>query len=103
MRSENRAVVPLQAMLVGGEAPAPCSLAPRIMDNILLDGNISIIFSLGLAMLSRKQRALMKQSQETLAATLKSLPMHVDDIEALLLTAYDYNIKDKHISGARAA
>ena len=46
---------------------------------------------------------LMKQSQETLAATLKSLPMHVDDIEALLLTAYDYNIKDKHISGARAA
>ena len=32
-----------QTMFVGGNCPAPSSLAPRIMDNILLDGNISIV------------------------------------------------------------
>ena len=41
-----------QAMLPGGDHPAPAILAPRIMDNILLDGHIGIIFGLGISILT---------------------------------------------------
>ena len=49
-----------QTMFVGGNYPAPSSLAPRIMDNILLDGNIAVVFSLGLALVSMHKKALLK-------------------------------------------
>ena len=49
-----------QTMFVGGNFPAPSSLAPRIMDNILLDGNIAIVFSLGLALMSTHRKELLK-------------------------------------------
>ena len=55
-----------QTMFVGGNCPAPSSLAPRIMDNILLDGNISIIFSLGLALLQKQKKQLLQLQQDGL-------------------------------------
>ena len=49
-----------QTMFVGGNYPAPSSLAPRIMDNILLDGNIAVVFSLGLALMHKHKKDLLK-------------------------------------------
>lgn len=33
-----------QSMIVGGDNPAPSAVAPRLMDSILLDGNLAVIF-----------------------------------------------------------
>lgn len=86
-----------QAMLVGGDNPAPSVLAPRLMDSILLDGNISIIFSLGLALMKQEQKALLSKTSDELATALKALPRKCCDIEGLLETAFEIHIKDKHL------
>lgn len=86
-----------QAMLVGGDSPAPSAFAPRIMDNILLDGNVAIIFQLGIAALEQKQKLILKQTGDTLAKTLKAAFIDCTDTHSLMLKAYEVNVKAKHI------
>jgi hypothetical protein len=93
-----------QAMLVGGDKPAPSALAPRIMDNILLEGNISIIFALGLALAAAEQKTLLKATSEGVATALSGLAARASayerDIDGLMNEAYDFNVRDKHLEVA---
>ena len=77
-----------QTMFVGGNCPAPSSLAPRIMDNILLDGNISIIFSLGLALLQKQKKQLLQLQQDGLVEQLKTLCNQCGPSNELMDRAY---------------
>lgn len=86
-----------QTMFVGGNYPAPSALAPRIMDNILLDGNIAIIFSLGLALVGQHKKALLKLDQDVLASKLKTICSECGNTNALMDSAYVMNIREKHI------
>ena len=90
-----------QAMLSGGEYPAPAILAPRIMDNILLDGHIGIVFGLGIAILGYQRDAILKERSEGLASLLKevcaSVPQDRATVDTLLQRAYQLEIKEKHI------
>ena len=92
-----------QTMFVGGNCPAPSSLAPRIMDNILLDGNISIVFSLGLALVGLQQKQLLKLQQDKLAQQLKTICNQCGPSNELMDRAYRMNIREKHIGSAAAA
>ena len=84
-----------QTMFVGGNCPAPSSLAPRIMDNILLDGNISIIFSLGLALLQKQKKQLLQLQQDGLVEQLKTLCNQCGPSNELMDRAYRMNIREK--------
>merc|ERR1719421_1784929 len=63
-----------QTMLVGGENPAPSAVAPRLMDSILLDGHLGVIFQFGLAMLKKQERRLLKLKADQLSEALRGLP-----------------------------
>eukprot|EP00908_Phaeocystis_cordata_P013620 Transcript_24685.p1 GENE.Transcript_24685~~Transcript_24685.p1 ORF type:complete len:237 (+),score=123.93 Transcript_24685:1086-1796(+) len=91
-----------QTMFVGGNFPAPSSLAPRIMDNILLDGNIAIVFSLGLALMAQHKKKLLKLQQEGLAEQLKTICNQCGNTAELMERAYQMNIREKHIYQQRA-
>jgi len=86
-----------QSMLVGGEHPAPSAMAPRIMDNLLLDGNLSIIFGLAIALMKQEKTLLLRQRGDSLADALKSLPTQMFEVESLASAALELNIKDKYI------
>merc|ERR1719198_594795 len=86
-----------QTMFVGGNCPAPSSLAPRIMDNILLDGNIAVVFSLGLALMGLHKKELLKLSSDTLANRLKTICKECGNTNALMDSAYQFNVREKHI------
>ena len=86
-----------QGMYVGAEHPAPSALAPRIMDNILLDGNLAIIYQIGLALLASRRAALLKLDRDELCQALKMLPRDCDDIERTMAAAYESPVKTKHI------
>ena len=45
-----------QSMVVGGDNPAPSAVAPRLMDCILLDGHLGVIFQFGLALLKSHEK-----------------------------------------------
>lgn len=92
-----------QTMFVGGNCPAPSSLAPRIMDNILLDGNISIVFSLGLALIDSQKKQLLKLQQDKLAQQLKTICNQCGPSNELMDRAYRMDIREKHIGSADAA
>ena len=83
-----------QAMLVGGDHPAPSALAPRIMDNLLITGNAGAIFSVGLAMLKRQQRALLKLRADALMLGLKQLPRTFGDTTRLMRHAIEMDINE---------
>ena len=63
-----------QSMLVGGDYPAPSAVAPRLMDSILLDGHLGVVFQFGLALLRRHSRELLKLKGDQLAEALRTLP-----------------------------
>ena len=92
-----------QTMFVGGNCPAPSSLAPRIMDNILLNGNISIIFSLGLALLQKQKKQLLQLEQDGLVEQLKTICNQCGPSNELMDRAYRMNIREKHIGSADTA
>lgn len=81
-------------MLVGGDHPAPSALAPRIMDNLLITGNAGAIFSVGLAMLKRQQRALLKLRADALILGLKQLPRTFGDTTRLMRHAIEMDINE---------
>ena len=82
-------------MLVGGEHPAPSALAPRVMDNLLLDGNLAIVFQIGLGLLGSRGKLLLKQQGEEVATSLKQVLQTIDDVDKLMLTALDVKVKTK--------
>mmetsp|Transcript_44267 Transcript_44267/g.116998 ORF Transcript_44267/g.116998 Transcript_44267/m.116998 type:complete len:122 (+) Transcript_44267:3-368(+) len=84
-------------MLVGGEHPAPSALAPRVMDNLLLDGNLRVVFQIGLGLLGLRKPRLLRESPEELATSLKKILQTIDDVDKLMLTAYDVQVKAKAI------
>jgi len=86
-----------QAMLVGGDRPAPSTFAPRLMDNLLLDGNISIIFAVGLAIMKQEKSELLKQTGDALAERLKSMLTRCKDVKSIFSAAIELNIKEKFI------
>ena len=109
-KSPQRSILPamyttywFQSMIVGGEAPAPSAVAPRLMDCILLDGHLGVIFQFGLALLKSHEKQLLKTKGDALAHTLKSLPMHCGNFEMLLEKAHEYSVADKMIFGERGA
>jgi hypothetical protein len=91
----------LQSMLIGGNSPAPSALAPRIMDNLLLDGNLRVVFSLCLAQMKWEQRELCSQPAEELAQSLKTLPTRMGTgdrtADQLLEAAFGLQIKPRSI------
>lgn len=86
-----------QSMLVGGDNPAPAAVAPRLMDCILLEGNLSVIYQVGLALLATHQRDLLQASADGVAELLKGLPKRCGNIDALLARAHEFKIKPKHL------
>ena len=86
-----------QSMVVGGDNPAPSAVAPRLMDAILLDGHLAVIFQFGLALLKTHERELLKKSPEELAEALRSLPTRCGDIDALLERAHTLPISAKQV------
>ena len=93
-------------MLVGGDYPAPSAVAPRLMDSILLDGHLGVVFQFGLALLRRHSRELLKLKGDQLAEALRTLPARsgapaaTDD---LLDRAFEFPVSAKleAISGGR--
>jgi hypothetical protein len=79
----------LQSMLIGGGSPAPSALAPRIMDNLLLDGNLRVVFALCLAQIKLEQRDLCKQTAEELVQSLKTLPTRMAPAERTIDQLFD--------------
>ena len=61
-----------QTMCVGGAHPAPSDLAPRIMDSLLLDGHLGIVFALALAVLRVEALAISALHGEALVDALKA-------------------------------
>ena len=61
-----------QTMCVGGAHPAPSDLAPRIVDNLLLDGHLGIVFALSLAVLRVEALAISALQGEALIDALKA-------------------------------
>jgi len=86
-----------QGMYVGAEHPAPSALAPRIMDNILLDGNLAIIYQIGFALLASRRTSLLKLDSDQLCEALKMLPRNCADIERTMQAAYESPVKAKQI------
>lgn len=84
-----------QSMLVGGDNPAPSAVAPRLMDSILLDGNLAVIFQFGLGLLKTHERELLKLSGDRLAEALKTLPTRAGAagaLDTLLERAFEYPV-----------
>ncbi len=90
-----------QTMLVGGDSPAPSAVAPRLMDSILLDGNLTVIFQAALGMLHIHRKELLHATESDLAEKLKQLPQRMGDIEQVMTRAYEFPVKPKHLLGAR--
>jgi len=67
-----------QTMCVGGAHPAPSDLAPRIMDNLLLDGHLGIVFALSLAVLRVEALAISALQGEALIDALKARLPEID-------------------------
>jgi len=95
----------LQSMLIGGGSPAPSALAPRIMDNLLLDGNLRVVFALCLAQLKLEQHELCSLAAEQLAQALKTLPTRMVSADRtanqLLEAAFGLHIKPRSIDMRR--
>ena len=89
-----------QTMLVGGENPAPSAVAPRLMDSILLDGNLAVIFQLGLALLKMHQRELLKLQGEKLAEALRTLPTRAHDADSIMDVAYTFSVSAHDVAGS---
>ena len=81
-----------QSMIVGGENPAPSAVAPRLMDSILLDGNLTVIFQVGLALLKMHQRELLQLQGEKLAEALRTLPTRAKDAARLMDLANTFSV-----------
>ena len=88
-----------QTMLVGGENPAPSAMAPRLMDSILLDGNLAVLFQAGLAMLKTQERELLKLQGDRLADALRVMPTRVRDHSALMERAYAFGVTERDVMG----
>lgn len=107
-RRHERALLPgvyttywFQTMLVGGESPAPSSVAPRLMDSILLDGNLAVTFQVALAMLADHQPEILKAEGERLAEVLRGLPRRISEVDQLMAHAFEFPIKSKHVLGTK--
>ena len=68
----------LQTMLMGGSSPAPSALGPRLMDSLLLDGSIAIVFAVGLVLVREQRGTLLKQSPERLADSMRDLTLALE-------------------------
>jgi len=79
-----------QTMAVGGETPAPSAVAPRLMDSILLDGHLAVVFQFGLALLKTHEKQLLKMKSDGLTERLRMLTVECGDLEALLEKAHLY-------------
>lgn len=85
-------------MLVGGDNPAPSAVAPRLMDSILLDGHLGVVFQFGLALLKRHERELLKLKGDLLAEALRTLPTRAGSgaaIDSLLERAFEFTVPAK--------
>mmetsp|Transcript_20645 Transcript_20645/g.64673 ORF Transcript_20645/g.64673 Transcript_20645/m.64673 type:complete len:246 (+) Transcript_20645:839-1576(+) len=91
-----------QTMCVGGAHPAPSDLAPRIMDNLLLDGHLGIVFALSLAVLRVEALAISALQGEALIDALKALPSRVTNDNALFEVAFDMAVSARHIEEREA-
>ena len=92
-----------QSMVVGGDNPAPSAVAPRLMDSILLDGNLSVIFQFGLALLKKHERELLKLRGDEMAEALRTLPARAGSghaIDTLLERAFEYAVPEKMVRAA---
>jgi len=89
-------------MCVGGAHPAPGDLAPRIMDSLLLDGHLGIVFALALAVLRVEAPAISALHGEALIDALKALPSRVTNDNALFEVAFDMAVSARHIEEREA-
>jgi len=106
-KDPQRSIVPsmyttywFQSMLVGGDNPAPQAVSPRVMDSILLDGHLGVVFQFGLALLKANERELMKLKGDSLAEALRVLPTRAgsgQQLDALLEKAFEYAVNAKQI------
>jgi len=86
-----------QSMAVGGDNPAPSAVAPRLMDAILLDGHLAVIFQFGLALMKLHEKELLKLRGDQLADALRTLPTRCGNLELLLEKAHEYAVTDKMV------
>ena len=87
-----------QSMLVGGDSPAPSAVAPRLMDSILLDGHLGVIFQFGLALLKTHEKELLRLKGDQLAQALRELPTRAGTgaaLDALLERAFQFSVAEK--------
>ena len=89
----------LQTMFIGGSNPAPSSLGPRLMDCILLDGSVGVVFAVGLALLRENRSTLLKQKSEKLADTLRDISMTIN-VDHIMSIAVHEDVLAKSISKA---
>ena len=89
-----------QSMIVGGENPAPSAVAPRLMDAILLDGNLTVIFQVGLALLKMHQRELLQLQGEKLAEALRTLPTRAKDAARLMELANTFSVNTHDVASS---
>ena len=87
-----------QSMLIGGDSPVSPAVAPRMMDSILLDGHLGVIFRVGLALLESNERELLTMKGEELANALRTIPARCRDVDGLLRKAHEYNIRERLVS-----
>merc|ERR1711871_1509582 len=86
-----------QSMVVGGDNPAPSSIAPRLMDSILLDGHIAAIFQFRLALLKINERKLLKLKSDQLADALRAAPRLLEDSNAVLERAFEFKVSKDQV------
>ena len=87
-----------QTMMVGGDNPAPSAMAPRLMDSLLLDGHLGVVFQCGLALLKTRQSELLKLKGDQLAEALRTLPTkagHGFALDVLLEKAFEFSVPEK--------
>jgi hypothetical protein len=87
-------------MVVGGDNPAPSSIAPRLMDCILLDGHIGAIFQFGLALMKANERKLLKLRSDQLADALRVAP-RLCDPSMVLERAFEFKVTAEQVLGAK--
>lgn len=91
-----------QSMAIGGDFPAPSAIAPRLMDAILLDCHLGVLFQFGFALVKAHERELLRLQADALADALRRLPTRCHgSIEAVMERAHEYRLSDKVVLGTR--
>ena len=86
-----------QTMLVGGDNPAPSAVAPRLMDALLLEGNLTVVFQTGLALCKTYERDLLKLTGDKLAEALRSMPTRATNHAVLMERAHNFTVTERDL------